>query len=91
MKPVSIERLLLDLKERDISIRLGQGDRLQVSAPRGGLSSTEKEALSQRKAELLEFLREAQRASVNENIPRLVAVSRNTDLPLSFDQERMCQ
>ena len=88
MKPVSLEYLLLDLKARDIRVWL-EGERLRVSAPEGSLSTAQKEELSQRKAELVEFLHIAKRSSSDERAPPLVSVPRNADLPLSFDQQRL--
>jgi thioesterase domain-containing protein len=54
-----VASLLAELRNRDIRIR-AEGNRLQCDAPAGALTPELREALKQRKSEIIEFLRTAE-------------------------------
>ena len=85
---VLVERLLQELRAQDIRIWAEGGD-LRVSAPQGALTADLREALSQRKPELLAFLISGGGERTAEAVVPLVSVDRERELPLSFAQERM--
>ena len=85
---VSAERLLEDLRARDIRLRVEGGD-LRVSAPPGALTAELREVLRRRKSELLTCVQAGGAGSTPGTDVPLVRVPRNRELPLSFAQERM--
>lgn len=83
----TVAELLVHL--RNLGVRLwAEGDRLHLSAPKETLTPTLRAELTERKAEILTFLREANLAS-NVIPPPVQPVPRTEDLPLSFAQERL--
>jgi len=74
---------------RSLGVRLwADGDRLRYRAPKGTLTPSLRTKLTERKAEILTFLRDAE-AAVCSPPPRVRSVSRKEELPLSFAQERL--
>jgi amino acid adenylation domain-containing protein len=77
--------LLTRLKSLDIRLTL-DGERLNVSAPKGALNDALRAELSSRKEEIKALLREALAADQSEPIPR---VERGSDMPVSHTQQRL--
>ncbi len=71
------------LRDRDILVRV-DGDRLRISAPRGGLTPKLRSELVERKAEILAFLQMAATEA-----PHIKPAPRDTAVPLSIGQERL--
>ncbi|MCB0165296.1 MAG: amino acid adenylation domain-containing protein [Anaerolineae bacterium] len=78
------EQLLIELHTRGIKLWL-DGDRLRYKAPKGALTPDLRQAIGQHKAELLSFLRQAQRTTE----PPLQPTSYTGPIPLSFAQQRL--
>lgn len=57
---MTVAELLSALRERDVHVTL-DGDRLRLNAPAGALSDADKRDLAARKAEIVAFLRDAER------------------------------
>jgi TubC N-terminal docking domain/Condensation domain len=79
--------LMSHLRELDVKL-WAEGDRLHWSAPKGILTPALRAELGRHKADILAFLREAQRA-VGSTLPPIAPGSRSEDLPLSLAQERL--
>jgi len=62
-----------------------KGDRLQCQAPQGNISQDLQAQIKERKEEIIAILKQIQSTSIEKIIP----VSRNQQLPLSFAQERL--
>jgi hypothetical protein len=75
------------LRSLNISLALA-GDELRISAPKGVLTPDLRAELTQRKPEIVAFLRQAKPATGNVR-PPLLRTSREGELPLSFAQERI--
>lgn len=75
------------LRSLDIKVSV-DGDRLRCNAPEGTLTPELRAELTERKAELISFLRQV---NLNPSTPviSLSSVSRNKVLPLSFAQQRL--
>jgi amino acid adenylation domain-containing protein len=74
---------------RSLDVKLwADGERLRCNAPQSILTPDLWSELKNRKQEILEFLREANRAAASSTAP-LQPVSRDADLPLSFAQQRL--
>lgn len=85
MKPIN--ELLSHLRSLDIKL-WAEGQRLRYNAPQGVLTPELRAELSQRKGEILTFLQQAD-AALDAIIEPILSVSRDSDLPLSFAQERI--
>ena len=75
--------LLSHLRSRDIEL-WAEGDKLGYNAPSGALTPDLRAELVRRKAEILMFLH-----GTAVNIPPIVPIPRDRDLPLSFAQQRL--
>lgn len=64
------------------------GDRLRYNAPKGVLTPTLRKELTERKEEIITFLRQA-KIKASSSAPPLQPISRDGELPLSFTQERL--
>ena len=64
------------------------GDRLHYSAPQGVITPVLRTELTERKADILSFLHQAQLAAASPFSP-IMPVSRGSDLPLSYAQQRL--
>ncbi|WNG44099.1 amino acid adenylation domain-containing protein [Archangium minus] len=83
---MTVLELVTGLRQRGVRLWLEQ-DQLRCSAPKGVLTEELRASLSARKAELIDFLREARMASATGSvIPR---ASRPPRIPLSFAQQRL--
>jgi Condensation domain/TubC N-terminal docking domain len=80
-----IRRFLARLRRLNLTVQ-SEDDRLRVSGPTGVLTSELRQELTERKAEILSFLRDVRDATKRPPIER---VSRDQALPLSFAQERL--
>jgi amino acid adenylation domain-containing protein len=81
----SINDLLSRLRSLDVRLTL-DGDRLNVSAPKGALTEDLRAELSSRKEQIKALLREARAADQSESVPR---VERAADMPVSHTQQRL--
>lgn len=73
----------------NLDIKLSHdGDQLRLNAPKGALTPELRAELSERKAEIIAFLRVAGSKS-RQPAPRIKPVPRNGKLPLSFAQQRL--
>jgi amino acid adenylation domain-containing protein/thioester reductase-like protein len=82
----SIEDLLLDLSHLDIKLWVDEQSRLRCNAPSGTLIPEIRTQLSERKAEIIDFLQQVNLNS-NSSFESISPVLRDKDLPLSFAQE----
>jgi amino acid adenylation domain-containing protein len=81
----SLTDLLNRLRSLDVRLTL-DGDRLNVSAPKGALDDALRAELSNRKEQIKALLREAHAADQSETIPQ---VQRAADMPVSHTQQRL--
>ncbi len=84
MKPSSTIELLTYLRDRNVEISADH-DRLRFKAPAGAVDSELREELVLRKAEILDFLRQASAAT----LAPIGRIPRDGELPLSFSQARL--
>ncbi|AFZ17945.1 non-ribosomal peptide synthetase [Allocoleopsis franciscana] len=75
------------LRSLDIQVFV-ESDRLRCNAPEGTLTPEIRAEIQARKAEIISFLKAANRTSTNPSTP-LVPISREGTLPLSFAQQRL--
>jgi len=83
----TIEEFLSYLRHLDVKL-WADGDRLRYNAPDKTLTPALRAELAERKAEILTFLHKANRVSIS-TIPSIQPIPRDTDLPLSFAQQRL--
>nr|WP_294524337.1 amino acid adenylation domain-containing protein [uncultured Rhodopila sp.] len=81
---MSAGQLVARLRSLGVGIT-ASGERLRITAPRGGLTEQIKQAITAQKAELLDLLAEEPADSSDQ----LVAISRARPLPLSSFQQRL--
>ena len=84
----SIEEFLLDISSLDIKLKI-DGDRLYCNAPEGQLTPELSVQLRERKTEILEFLHNNTNFVSSSIYSPIVPVPRDTNLPLSFAQQRL--
>ncbi|MEH2354893.1 non-ribosomal peptide synthetase [Nostoc sp.] len=84
----SIEELLSDISRLDIKLRI-DGDRLYCSAPQGILTPDLSIQLRERKTEILKFLKNNTNFVSSSTSNPIVSVPRDSNLPLSFAQQRL--
>lgn len=82
----TIDEFLSSLRHLDVKV-WADGDRLRYRAAKETLSPALLQELRDRKAEVLAFLQKAS-AVVSSNLPAILPVDRNGQLPLSFAQQR---
>jgi len=82
----NIEDLLLDFSHLDIKLWVDEQNRLRCNAPSGTLIPEIRTQLSERKAEIIEFLQQVNLDS-NSSFESICPVLRDKELPLSFAQE----
>lgn len=82
----NIDQLLLELSHRKIKLWL-EGDRLRYKAPKDALTPELLSQVKEHKGEIITFLRSATN-NPGTQIPPIVAIDRNGNLPLSFAQQR---
>ena len=79
--------LLAELSNKGIKV-WAEGDRLRFRAPEGALTGDLREALVNKKEEILALLRDAETGTASADIP-MAPVPRDGRLALSFAQQRM--
>lgn len=79
--------LLAHLRDLKIKVR-ADNERLVCNAPKGALTADLRSAISERKAEILAFLRQSGDKARSAE-PPLQRLPRNGKLPLSFSQQRL--
>ena len=80
----NVDRLLLELSQRKIKLWL-EGDRLRYKAPKDALTPELLSQVKENKAKIIAFL---QSATTSTQLPPIVKIDRNAELPLSFAQQR---
>src|SRR4028119_354526 len=84
---VELVEFLSYLRSLDINIFV-EGSRLRCNAPEGIITPELRAEISQRKAEIVSFLKAANRTSSLTHTP-IVPMGRDGNLPLSFAQQRL--
>jgi len=84
---VELVEFLSYLRSLDINIFV-EGERLRCNAPEGIITPELRAEISQRKAEIVSFLKAANRTSSLTHTP-IVPMGREGNLPLSFAQQRL--
>ena len=87
MSGLSVKELLTKLRRLNVTLSV-EGERLKLNAPAGVITSELSAELTLRKAEILKILQEESAVAKpgTQIIPR---IPRDTDLPLSFAQQRL--
>lgn len=80
-------QLLAELFHRGVKV-WANGDQLHVRAPKGALTPELRDSIAAQKLEILSLVSSMNIATRTPHVP-LVTVSRNGNLPLSFNQERL--
>ena len=83
----TIDEFLSDLRRLGVKLWLDD-DNLRFKAPKGALNPTLLAHLKERKPEILAFLRQTDSVPQTTATP-IQSISRQTDLPLSFAQQRL--
>ncbi|MDM8560649.1 amino acid adenylation domain-containing protein [Candidatus Parabeggiatoa sp. HSG14] len=83
----TIEKLLSELSRLNIKIWV-EDDQLRYNAPKGILTSSLRDELVERKAEIIAFVSKAQKGS-ETTFPLIKPISRGENLPISFSQQRL--
>jgi aspartate racemase len=83
----TIYEFLDNVRQRNVTLWL-EGDRLRYRAAKDALPPELLAQLKERKAEVIQFLRQAN-ASAKSQLPPIVPVNRHGNLPLSFAQQRL--
>ncbi len=91
MTGMDAAEFLAYLRERDIIVQV-EGENLRFNAPHGGLTPELRAELIAKKPEIIRFLQQARRiaATVSQTErPPITPAPRNSELPLSFAQQRL--
>ena len=83
-----IDEFLFNISELGIKLRVEHGG-LRCNAPKSVLTDLLREQIAERKTEIIEFLRRADFDSSSNKSEVILPVPRDTDLPLSFAQQRL--
>jgi thioesterase domain-containing protein/acyl carrier protein len=83
----NIDRLILELSQRKVKLWL-EGDRLRYKAPKDALTPELLAQVKEHKADIITFLQEATHSKSNQ-LPPIIKIDRNSNLPLSFAQQRL--
>ena len=83
---MSLDTLLSELRQRQVTVWL-EGDRLRYRAAKEALTPALLAQMKTYKADIINFLRQAT-TNASSQLPPLVALDRDRDLPLSFAQQR---
>ncbi|MEA5489205.1 MULTISPECIES: amino acid adenylation domain-containing protein [Pseudanabaena] len=83
----TLDSLLFELSQRDVHLWL-EGERLRYRAAKDAITPELLIEIKNRKAEIVQFLRQATQNS-SPQLPPIVKIDRNTTLPLSFAQQRL--
>jgi amino acid adenylation domain-containing protein/non-ribosomal peptide synthase protein (TIGR01720 family) len=84
---MNLNQLLTELAERGVKLWL-EGNTLRFRAPKGVMTSEDRDLLVLHKAKLISLLSHSN-TSTNDTNQTLVSVSKTQDIPLSFAQERL--
>ena len=86
---MNVHQLMVELSRQDVKMS-ADGDELRIRAPQGALTQELRDALSNRKSEILSLLRKRDLAELTASSP-LKPARRPKDgrLPLSFIQEQL--
>ncbi|WP_052055279.1 condensation domain-containing protein [Myxosarcina sp. GI1] len=82
-----IDQLLFKLSQRKVKLWL-EGDRLRYKAPKNALTPELLDRVKEHKADIITFLQEATN-SKSTQLPPIEKVNRNSNLSLSFAQQRL--
>ena len=82
----NVDQLLLELSQRKIKLWL-EGDRLRYKAPKDALTPELLSQVKEHKANIITFLKSATN-STSTQLPDIVKIDRNSELPLSFAQQK---
>ncbi len=85
MKPITM--FLSELRTMNVRLWLNEGQ-LHYKAGKGVLTPELLAQMKERKAEIITFLREANRTT-NTSVPPIRPIKRDRDIPLSFAQQRL--
>jgi len=85
---VTTSELLTHLRKLNVTLSADNGQ-LIFNGPKGALTANLRAELSERKAEILKFLKNAAAIGATPTEPILRCVSRGKDLSLSFAQQRL--
>ncbi len=83
---MSLDTVLSELRQRQVTVWL-EGDRLRYRAAKEALTPALLAQMKTYKADIINFLRQAT-TNASSQLPPIVALDRNLDLPLSFAQQR---
>ena len=83
----TLDSLLFELSQKDVHLWL-EGDRLRYRAAKDAITPELLTEIKNRKAEIVQFLRQATKNSSSQ-LPPIEKIDRNTYLPLSFAQQRL--
>ncbi|OYQ66581.1 hypothetical protein B9G53_03775 [Pseudanabaena sp. SR411] len=83
----TLDTLLFDLSQKDVHLWL-DGDRLRYRAAKDAVTPELLAEIKNRKAEIVQFLRQATGTNSSQ-LPPIVKIDRNGNLPLSFGQQRL--
>ncbi|MEG3908709.1 amino acid adenylation domain-containing protein [Microcoleus sp. w2-18bC1] len=84
---MNLNQFLAELAERGVKLWL-EGDTLRFRAPKGVMTSEDRELLVLHKAKVISLLSQSN-TSANDTKQTLVPVSEKRDIPLSFPQEQL--
>jgi amino acid adenylation domain-containing protein len=84
---MNLNQFLAELAERGVKLWL-EGDTLRFRAPKGVMTSEDRDLLVLHKAKLISLLSQSN-TSANDTDQTIVPVSETQDIPLSFAQERL--
>ncbi|QLE58472.1 non-ribosomal peptide synthetase [Nostoc sp. TCL26-01] len=84
----TIDTLLSELHQLEVKLWL-EGERLRYRAPKDVLSPQLLAELKERKLEVISFLQQVSAAKVANKLPPIVTIPKDSNLPLSFSQERL--
>jgi non-ribosomal peptide synthetase component F/thioesterase domain-containing protein/acyl carrier protein len=83
---ISCDALLAELRQRQVTLWL-EGDRLRYRAAKDSITPALLAQMKTHKASIIDFLTQAT-TSARSQLPPIVALDREQDLPLSFAQQR---
>ncbi|MGD1712998.1 condensation domain-containing protein [Dapis sp. BLCC M172] len=84
---MNLTQVLSQISSQGIKL-WAEGDELKIRAPKGALTPEIRDLLSQNKLELLQLL-QGKTNNIDATSVPLVSVSRDKDLPVSYQQERL--
>lgn len=85
LQQISINELLTELSQRQITLRLDNGQ-LSIRAPQGALTQELKQIIAEKKADIISILKQIYEID-EKRVPTIATISKNQKLPLSLTQE----